>query len=169
MNKKFFTFLIMGVAGSGKTTIAQKLLKKVNASLIEGDDYHSKNNIAKMSDGIALNDEDRYDWLIKIKDEILKRQKSQNLIVTCSALKEKYRSILEVKNYNLVYLKISKETARKRIKSRKNHFMPDSLVESQFSILEEPNNSITLNETLKPDEIINKLMLIIKKNMLNYE
>ena len=169
MNKKFFTFLIMGVAGSGKTTIEQKLSKKINASLIEGDDYHSKNNIAKMSNGIALNDEDRYDWLIKIKDEILKRQKSQNLIVTCSALKEKYRSILEVKNYNLVYLKISKETARKRIKSRKDHFMPDSLVESQFSILEEPNNSITLNETLKPDEIINKLMLIIKKNMLNYE
>ena len=169
MNKKFFTFLIMGVAGSGKTTIAQKLSIKINASLIEGDDYHSKNNIAKMSNGIALNDEDRYDWLIKIKGEILKRQKSQNLIVTCSALKEKYRSILEVKNYNLVYLKISKETARKRIKSRKDHFMPDSLVESQFSILEEPNNSITLNETLKPDEIINKLMLIIKKNMLNYE
>ena len=81
MNKKFFTFLIMGVAGSGKTTIAQKLSKKINASLIEGDDYHSKNNIAKMSNGIALNDEDRYDWLIKIKDEILKRQKSQNLIV----------------------------------------------------------------------------------------
>ena len=96
MNKKFFTFLIMGVAGSGKTTIAQKLSKKINASLIERDDYHSKNNIAKMSNGIALNDEDRYDWLIKIKDEILKRQKSQNLIVTCSALKEKYRSILEV-------------------------------------------------------------------------
>ena len=122
-----------------------------------------------MSSDILLNDEDRYDWLVKIREEIIKRQKTQNLVVTCSDLKEKYRSILEVKNYNLVYLKISKETARKRIKSRKDHFMPDSLVESQFSILEEPNNSITLNETLKPDEIINKLILIIKKNMLNYE
>ena len=166
MNKKFFTFLIMGVAGSGKTTIAQKLSKKINASLIEGDDYHSKNNIDKMSNGIALNDEDRYDWLIKIKDEILKRQKSQNLIVTCSALKEKYRSILNVKNYYLVYLKINKETARKRINNRRDHFMPDSLVESQFSILEEPKKAITLDQSLKPDEMVNQLMLIFKDSKL---
>ena len=70
MNKKFVTFLIMGVAGSGKTTIAEKLCKKMNAFLIEGDDYHSKNNVKKMSSGIPLNDEDRHDWLIKIREEI---------------------------------------------------------------------------------------------------
>ena len=166
MNDQFITFLIMGVAGSGKTTIAQKLTEKINAFLIEADDYHSKNNIKKMSSGIPLNDEDRYDWLVKIKEEIIKRQKTQNLVVTCSALKEKYRSILNVKNYYLVYLKINKETARKRINNRRDHFMPDSLVESQFSILEEPKKAITLDQSLKPDEMVNQLMLIFKDSKL---
>ena len=166
MNDKFITFLIMGVAGSGKTTIAQKLTEKINAFLIEADDYHSKNNIKKMSSGIPLNDEDRYDWLVKIREEIIKRQKTQNLVVTCSALKEKYRSILNVKNYYLVYLKINKETARKRINNRRDHFMPDSLVESQFSILEEPKKAITLDQSLNPDEMVNQLMLIFKDSKL---
>ena len=166
MNDQFITFLIMGVAGSGKTTIAQKLTEKINAFLIEADDYHSKNNIKKMSSGIPLNDEDRYDWLVKIREEIIKRQKTQNLVVTCSALKEKYRSILNVKNYYLVYLKINKETARKRINNRRDHFMPDSLVESQFSILEEPKKAITLDQSLNPDEMVNQLMLIFKDSKL---
>ena len=166
MNDQFITFLIMGVAGSGKTTIAQKLTEEINAFLIEADDYHSKNNIKKMSSGIPLNDEDRYDWLVKIREEIIKRQKTQNLVVTCSALKEKYRSILNVKNYYLVYLKIDKETARKRINKRRDHFMPDSLVESQFSILEEPKKAITLDQSLNPDEMVNQLMLIFKDSKL---
>ena len=169
MNDKFVTFLIMGVAGSGKTTVAQKLTEEINAFLIEADDYHSKNNIKKMSSGIPLNDEDRYDWLVKIREEIIKRQKTQNLVVTCSALKEKYRSILNVKNYYLVYLKINKETARKRINNRRDHFMPDSLVESQFSILEEPKKAITLNQSLNPDEMVNQLILTFKDSKLKYE
>ena len=156
MNDQFITFLIMGVAGSGKTTIAQKLTEEINAFLIEADDYHSKNNIKKMSSGIPLNDEDKYDWLVKIREEIIKRQKTQNLVVTCSALKEKYRSILNVKNYYLVYLKINKETARKRINNRRDHFMPDSLVESQFSILEEPKKAITLGQSLNPEQMVNQ-------------
>ena len=166
MNKKFVTFLIMGVAGSGKTTIAEKLCKKMNAFLIEGDDYHSKNNVKKMSSGIPLNDKDRYDWLIKIREEIIKREKKENLVVTCSALKKKYRTILNVKNYYLVYLKVKKETARKRIRSRQNHFMPNSLVESQFSILEEPEKAITLDEPLEPDKMVNQLMSIFKNSKL---
>ena len=153
MSDKFVTILIMGVAGSGKTTIADLLSKKINAFLIEADDYHSKNNIDKMSAGIPLNDDDRYDWLIKIKEEIDKRKSFQNLFIACSALKEKYRSILNVKEDYLVYLKISKNTAKRRIKKRQDHFMPDSLIESQFAILEEPYISITLDETLTPDEI----------------
>ena len=161
MNKKFVTILIMGIAGSGKTTIA-KLLSKKNVFLIEADDYHSKNNIDKMSAGIPLNDDDRYNWLIKIKEEIDKRKIFQNLVIACSALKEKYRSILNVKEDYLVYLKISKNTAKTRIKKRQNHFMPDSLVESQFAILEEPDICITLDETLKPDEITSHLTSIFK-------
>ena len=167
MSEKFFTILIMGVAGSGKTTIAKLLSKKINAFLIEADDYHSKNNIDKMSVGIPLDDDDRYDWLIKIKEEIDKRKNFQNLVVACSALKEKYRSILNVKEDFLVYLKITKKTAKTRIKNRKDHFMPDSLVDSQFSILEEPDVCITLEETLTPEETTSHLISIIK-NKFNY-
>ena len=152
----------MGVAGSGKTTIAKLLSKKINAFLIEADDYHSKNNIHKMSSGIALNDDDRYDWLVKIKKNIDKRKSFQNLVVACSALKEKYRSILNVKEEYLVYLKITKNTAKTRIKNRQDHFMPDSLVDSQFAILEEPDVCITLDETLTPNEMTSHLTSIFK-------
>ena len=167
MSKNFFTILIMGVAGSGKTTIAKLLSKKINAFLIEADDYHSKKNIDKMSAGIPLNDNDRYDWLIKIKEEIDNRKNFQNLVVACSALKEKYRSILNIKEDYLVYLKITKRTAKTRIKNRKDHFMPDSLVDSQFAILEEPNVCITLEETLTPEEATLHLTSIIR-NKLDY-
>ena len=168
MSEKFFTILIMGVAGSGKTTVAKLLSKKINAFLIEADDYHSKKNIDKMSAGIPLNDDDRYDWLIKIKKEIDKRKSFQNLVVACSALKEKYRSILHVKEDYLVYLKITKKTAKTRIKNRKDHFMPDSLVDSQFAILEEPDVCITLEETLTPEEVTSHLTSILK-NKFDYE
>ena len=167
MSEKFVTILIMGVAGSGKTTVAKLLSKKINAFLIEADDYHSKKNIDKMSAGIPLNDDDRYDWLIKIKEEIDKRKNFQNLVVACSALKEKYRSILNVKEDYLVYLKITKNTAKTRIKNRKDHFMPDSLVDSQFAILEEPDVCITLDEALTPDETTSHLTSFIK-NKLDY-
>jgi gluconokinase len=162
MSNKFCTFLIMGVAASGKTTIAEKLAEKINGFLIEGDDYHTKENIDKMSSGVALNDNDRYEWLLKIKNEILNRNKNQNLIVTCSALKEKYRSLLGPQNFNLVYLKVSKKTALQRIRARQGHFMPDSLVDSQFAILEEPQKSIVLNESLNTNEMIEKLVSIYK-------
>ena len=162
MSDKFCTFLIMGVAASGKTTIAEKLAKKINGFLIEGDDYHPKENIDKMSSGVALNDNDRYEWLIKIKNEILKRNKNQNLVVTCSALKEKYRILLGTQNYNLVYLKVSKKTALQRIRSRQGHFMPDSLVDSQFAILEEPQKSIVLDESLNTNEMVERLLSIYK-------
>lgn len=162
MSDKFCTFLIMGVAASGKTTIAEKLAKKINGFLIEGDDYHPKENIDKMSSGVALNDNDRYEWLLKIKNEILNRNKNQNLVVTCSALKEKYRTLLGPQNFNLVYLKVSKKTALQRIRARQGHFMPDSLVDSQFAILEEPQKSIVLDESLNINEIVEKLVSIYK-------
>ena len=162
MSNKFFTFLIMGVAASGKTTIAEKLAEKINGFLIEGDDYHTKENIDKMSSGVALNDNDRYEWLLKIKNEILKRNNNQNLVVTCSALKEKYRTLLGPQNFNLVYLKVSKKTALQRIRSRQGHFMPDSLVDSQFAILEEPPISIVLDESLNTNEMVEKLVSIYK-------
>ena len=167
MSDKYFTVLIMGVAGSRKTMIAKLLSNKINAFLIEADDYHSKNNIDKMSVATPLNDDDKYDWLVKIKEEIDKRKSFQNLVVACSALREKYRTILNVKEDYLVYLNITKNTAKTRIKNRKDHFMPDSLVYSQFAILEEQNVCIKLKDTLTPEETTSHLTSIIK-NKFDY-
>ena len=98
MSEKFFTILLMGVAGSGKTTIAKLLSKKINAFLIEADDYHSKNNIDKMSAGIPLNDNDRYDWLIKIKEEIdndAKFLEKNCWDVETSSIKVNYKGLIQ--------------------------------------------------------------------------
>ena len=115
-----------------------------------------------MSAGIPLNDDDRYDWLIKIKNEILKRKAKQNLIIACSSLKEKYRELLGTGNYKLVFLKVDKLTAKNRINSRDDHFMPETLVDSQFSILEEPENALVFEQSLNQDQIVNEIIKQLK-------
>ena len=162
MKNKFITILLMGVAGAGKTTVGKVLTDKINGYFIEADDFHGKNNIKKMSAGIPLNDNDRYDWLIKIKNEILKRKEKQNLIVACSSLKEKYRELLGTGNYKLVFLKVDKLTAKNRINSRDDHFMPETLVDSQFSILEEPENALVFEQSLNQDQIVNEIIKQLK-------
>jgi carbohydrate kinase (thermoresistant glucokinase family) len=162
MKNKFITILLMGVAGAGKTTVGKVLTDKINGYFIEADDFHGKNNIKKMSAGIPLNDDDRYDWLIKIKNEILKRKAKQNLIIACSSLKEKYRELLGTGNYKLVFLKVDKLTAKNRINSRDDHFMPETLVDSQFSILEEPENALVFEQSLNQDQIVNEIIKQLK-------
>lgn len=162
MKNKFITILLMGVAGAGKTTVGKVLTDKINGYFIEADDFHGKNNIKKMSAGIPLNDDDRYDWLIKIKNEILKRKAKQNLIVACSSLKEKYRELLGIGNYKLVFLKVDKLTAKNRINNRDDHFMPETLVDSQFSILEEPENALVFEQSLNQDQIVNEIIKQLK-------
>ena len=162
MKNKFITILLMGVAGAGKTTVGKVLTDKINGYFIEADDFHGKNNIKKMSAGIPLNDNDRYDWLIKIKNEILKRKEKQNLIVACSSLKEKYRELLGIGNYKLVFLKVDKLTAKNRINNRDDHFMPETLVDSQFSILEEPKNALVFEQSLNQDQIVNEIIKQLK-------
>lgn len=162
MKNQFITILLMGVAGAGKTTVGKVLTDKINGYFIEADDFHGKNNIKKMSAGIPLNDDDRYDWLIKIKNEILKRKEKQNLIVACSSLKEKYRELLGTGNYKLVFLKVDKLTAKNRINSRDDHFMPETLVDSQFSILEEPENALVFEQSLNQDQIVNEIIKQLK-------
>ena len=162
MKNKFITILLMGVAGAGKTTVGKVLTDKINGYFIEADDFHGENNIKKMSAGFPLNDNDRYDWLIKIKNEILKKKEKQNLIVACSSLKEKYRELLGIGNYKLVFLKVDKLTAKNRLNSRDDHFMPETLVDSQFSILEEPKNALVFEQNLDQNEIVNEIIKHLK-------
>ena len=152
MNNK--SIIIMGVTGCGKTTIGSLLSKQTGSYFIEGDNFHSKKNIKKMSSGIPLNDSDRTGWLKSIKNETSKRLIQNNVIIACSALKQIYRKKLQVDNSTLIYLKISKNDAQNRLSERKDHFMPSSLVESQFKILEEPSSALIYDATTNIDDIV---------------
>tara|TARA_B100000989_G_scaffold189521_1_gene142719 strand:- start:5134 stop:5628 length:495 start_codon:yes stop_codon:yes gene_type:complete len=152
------SILIMGVSGAGKTTIGSILAKETKSIFVDADNFHSSANIIKMKSGSPLNDQDRIDWLIKTKSEIVKNLKKNNVIVACSALKKKYRDCLNIGNLKIVFLKIDKQTAFMRIKNRKDHFMPVSLVEDQFKILSQPKNSIICDAKKEKYEIVNFLL-----------
>jgi gluconokinase len=133
--------VVMGVSGSGKTTVARGLARKRGWTLLEGDQFHPPANIAKMKAGTPLTDEDRWPWLRAIaakEDELLAG--GQSAAVACSALKRAYRDILigDRPDTVLVYLRGSKDLIAERMKARKDHFMPPALLDSQFATLEEP-------------------------------
>ena len=157
---QYLCVLIMGLPGSGKTTVAKILSKQLKAVFIEADDHHSIQNIIKMSKGHPLTDLDRKKWLSSILNKARESLKSQNVVIACSALKEKYRKSLISLNFQLVYLKIEHDVALRRILKRKKHFMPPSLLESQIKILEEPKKALEIDSNLKVNQISE---IIVKK------
>jgi gluconokinase len=150
------TVLLMGTAGSGKTTIGKLLAAKLNWEFADGDSFHSPANIEKMSRGIPLTDGDRVPWLNSIREAILQWDAQQkNIVLACSALKQIYRDKLLVNaNVKLVYLKGSYALLRERLHSRKGHYATEQLLISQFADLEEPANSVTVDVTPSPEEIV---------------
>jgi carbohydrate kinase (thermoresistant glucokinase family) len=133
--------IVMGVSGSGKTTVAAGLAQQEGWILLEGDSFHPPANVAKMHAGIPLTDEDRWPWLRAIAakaDEL--RQAGQSAAVACSALRRAYRDVVigDRPDTVLVYLRGSKALITQRIKARRGHFMPPALLDSQFATLEEP-------------------------------
>ena len=161
---QYLCVLIMGLPGSGKTTVAKILSKQLKAVFIEADNHHSIQNIMKMSNGHPLTDLDRKNWLSSILNKARESLKSQNVVIACSALKEKYRKSLISLNFQLVYLKIEPDVALRRILKRKKHFMPPSLLESQIKILEEPKKALEIDSNLKVNQISE---IIVKKFFLN--
>ena len=134
--------LLMGVSGSGKTTLGRRLAAKLGCQLLEGDDFHSPENIEKMSAGKPLTDKDRLPWLTKISSAIqTKTNTNQACIVACSALKRRYRKLLlsNINQAKLIYLRGNKETIVARMNAR-THFMPPALLQSQFDTLEPPSS-----------------------------
>ena len=132
---------MMGVSGSGKTTIAQGVAQRMGWKLLEGDKFHPPANIEKMSHGIPLTDEDRWPWLHAIAAEIdALRARGEPAVVACSALKRAYRDVLVANRPDvvLVYLRGDKDLIATRMAARKGHFMPPALLDSQFATLEEP-------------------------------
>jgi gluconokinase len=134
--------IVMGVSGSGKSSIGEGVAAKLGVHFIEGDALHPAANVEKMSKGIPLTDEDRWPWLEKIGEVITTSlAKGEGIAVSCSALKRVYRERLRASaggHLYFVYLHGSKELLTKRMGERKGHFMPASLLESQLQTLEVP-------------------------------
>lgn len=134
--------IVMGVSGSGKTSVAEAIAGRLGVPFVEGDALHPPENIAKMSQGIPLTDEDRVPWLDIIGAEIARTLRSgQGIVVSCSALKRIYRDRLRNAAdgaLSFVYLEGSKALLTRRMGERKGHFMPASLLESQLQTLEVP-------------------------------
>lgn len=146
--------VIMGVSGSGKSTIAKRLSADLDIPFFDADDFHPKSNIRKMSEGGALNDMDRQPWLNTLHHLLVEQSESKGAILACSALKESYRSTLSNHlDITWVYLKGDVDLILARMKARK-HFMPESLLTSQFEDLEEPDYGITITIDEEPHQII---------------
>ncbi len=150
-------FFVMGVSGVGKSTIGNLLSKELGIPFFDGDDFHPKENILKMSKGEPLNDEDRFGWLATLNKLAKDQLKENSCVIVCSALKNKYREILSngvENNTKWIHLVGSYELISERMKQRSNHFMPTGLLKSQFEILENPENAINVNISLTPIEIV---------------
>lgn len=133
--------VVMGVAGSGKTLVGKALAERLDAAFIEGDDFHTESNIALMASGTPLTDRNREGWLDRIGARVAELAASGRTTVTaCSALKRAYRDRLRdfCPDLLFLYLHVDRETAERRVARRRNHFMPSSLVESQFVALDPP-------------------------------
>lgn len=157
--------ILMGVTGTGKTTIGTTLAKRANWHYAEGDDYHSEANKAKMHAGVPLTDEDRAPWLATLHDVLLGWYRSgESGVLTCSALKQTYRDTLaagmEHTAYRFVWLNLSREIIAERLSHRAGHYMNPALLDSQFATLEPPTDALVISAEGTPDETV---ALILKQ------
>jgi carbohydrate kinase (thermoresistant glucokinase family) len=156
--------VVMGVSGSGKTTIGLTLAAALGAQFQEGDALHSHSNIEKMRGGTPLTDEDRASWLHAIADVIdTWRRNGESGVISCSALKRAYRDIIigTRPDVRLVYLKGSYDLILHRMAGRHEHFMPVALLDSQFETLEEPapdEDPITVDIRLRPQAVVREIL-----------
>jgi gluconokinase len=156
--------IVMGVSGSGKSTIGTLLAMRLQWEFEDGDWFHPAANVDKMHRGIPLTDEDRWPWLAAIAGWIDKTRAAHGHgVIACSALKRRYRDILigERKDVRLVYLKGDEALIARRFATRHEHFMPVSLLHSQFQALEEPGpdeNPITVSIEPAPREVVSQIL-----------
>jgi len=155
--------IVMGVSGSGKSRIGKAIASKLQLPFFDADDFHPKVNIKKMAGGTPLKDNDRLPWLKKLSTQIHLWQKDKGAVLACSALKNDYRSILGPTNIYIL-LDGSFELIQQRLSKRSEHFMPESLLKSQFATLEKPNNGIVLSIDNSVDNIVNAALKEIKQH-----
>ena len=157
--------VVMGVSGSGKSTIASLLADRLGWRVADGDDFHPSRNIKKMTSGIPLADTDRVEWLAAVRAWIDERARNgTNAVISCSALTRNSRDVLRRPDVVFVFLMVSKETLVERISGRCGHFMPLSLLESQLATLEPPfpdEMGIHVDAYSTPGEIVDWLIPVI--------
>lgn len=158
--KQSLAIVIMGVAGCGKSTVGVKLARELGWDFKDADDFHPPANVAKMAAGIPLNDEDRAPWLLAIRQHLeAALQRGESVVVTCSALKERYRAVVvcDPERVKLVYLQGDYALLLQRISQREGHFMKDTMLKSQFEALEPPTTAFTVSVALSPEEIVSRI------------
>ena len=155
--------VVMGVSGCGKTTVASQLARLLGGEFVEGDAFHPIANVEKMRAGIALADADRHDWLLALAQRMRQaREQNQALALSCSALKRSYRDVLRaaVPDLQLVHLVADFDVIAQRMAQRPGHYMPASLLQSQFAALEAPDtdeNAWVMSATQTASDIVQLL------------
>lgn len=153
--------VVMGVAGSGKSTVGRLLAERLDAAFEEGDAFHSDENVEKMRAGTPLTDADRDPWLKDLGHHIRRwLNENRRTVLACSALKKSYREILlgDRRGIALVYLRGTESLIRSRLEARRGHYMPVELLASQVAALEEPASAITVDVQPRPALIVEKIL-----------
>jgi len=163
-----YAIVVMGVAGCGKTTVGKALAAALDATFYDGDDFHPPQNIAKMSQGIPLDDDHRQGWLERLRDLISEHiEQNRSIVLACSALKKRYRNLLCEGNAGLrfVYLRGDFDLIWQRMHAREGHYMKADMLRSQFDALEEPSpqEAVIIRINQSPHniirDVINKLAI----------
>jgi gluconokinase len=164
----YSTVVVMGVSGVGKTTVARLLADRLDVPFAEADDFHSPANVAKMSAGTPLNDADRGPWLRALGDWLRERDETgSGGVMTCSALKHHYRDVLREGSPGVFFLHLSgsRELLQERLGQRTNHFMPATLLDTQFADLEPltpDENGAVLDVRATPEELTDRAVGLLK-------
>ena len=159
--------ILMGVSGSGKTTIGNLLSKRTNIPFFDGDDFHPEVNVKKMADGIPLTNQDRVDW-IRVISDLMNNSAAEHKILACSALNRFIRSLIIngiKETCYFVFLKGDYDLIKDRMDKRETHYMKSGMLTSQYKALEAPENALTVDVDNSPDRICDEIYRAVKEKI----